>query len=60
MPKPDSELAPLDEPGKRSGEGSRSILPHLQRQAQTRIKVPIRRRDPDAAEDAPDSQPSSS
>jgi len=59
MPKPDTEHAPLDEPCKRSGEGSRSILPHLQRQTQTQIKVPIRRRDPNADE-PPDSQPSPS
>jgi hypothetical protein len=58
MSKSDPEHAPLDEPGKRSGEGSRSILPHLQRQAQTQIKVPVRRTDPDAADEGPDSQPS--
>lgn len=63
MSKSDSEHAPLEEPGKRSGEGSRSILPHLQRQAQTQIKVPIRPRQRDdgqGAHEGPDSQPAAS
>ena len=57
MSSPDSEHAPLDEPGKRSGEGSKTILPHLQRQTQTQIKVPIKRRQPDDADEGPDSEP---
>ena len=58
MSKSDSEHAPLDEPGKRSGEGSKSIVPHLQRQAQTQIKVPIkRRRAPEDLPEGPDSEP---
>jgi hypothetical protein len=44
---PDSQYSPLDEPGNRTGEGSKSILPHLHRQVQTRIKVPLKRLPPD-------------
>jgi hypothetical protein len=61
MSKSDSEHAPLDEPGKRSGEGSKSIVPHLQRQAQTRIKEPIKRRPPpEDSQEGPDAEPSTS
>jgi hypothetical protein len=38
----DTENAPLEEPGKRTGEGSNSILPHLQRQTQTQLRVPVK------------------
>jgi hypothetical protein len=58
MSKSNSEHAPLEEPGKRSGEGSQSIVPHLQRQTQTQIKIPIKRRKPEDQQDPADSQPS--
>jgi hypothetical protein len=48
MPNRHSDDEPLKEPGKRHGEGSKSILPHLQKQTQTQIGTP---------EKAPDSQP---
>jgi hypothetical protein len=54
---PNTQNAPLEEPGKRSGEGSKSILPHLTRQTQTQIKVPVK---PPEAKDSglpEDSQP---
>jgi hypothetical protein len=45
-----------DEPGRRNGEGSESILPHLQRQVQTQIKQPLKKPRPNDA-DGPESQP---
>jgi hypothetical protein len=52
-----SEFSPFDEPGKRTGEGSKSILPHLQRQQQTQLKqkLPKPTTQPDA--DGPESVP---
>jgi hypothetical protein len=44
---PDSQYSQLDEPGNRTGEGSKSILPHLHRQVQARIKPPAKRLTPD-------------
>jgi hypothetical protein len=47
---------PPDEPGKRTGQGSDSIVPHLQRQVQTQIKQPLKKpRPPDA--EGPESMP---
>lgn len=54
---PNTGHGPLEEPGKRTGEGSQSILPHLQRQVQTQIKPPAKKpRPPDA--DGPETEPS--
>ena len=53
---PDSKPAPLDEPGSRSGEGLESILPHVQRQSQSQIKVPMKKRDDNKTE-GPETQP---
>jgi hypothetical protein len=51
----DTENAPLEEPGQRTGEGSDSILPHLHRQAQTQLRVPTRQPKHEA-EPQPDSE----
>lgn len=59
MPNSDTQTAPLDEPGRRQGEGSETIVPHLQRQTQTQLKVPLKRATQPASE-GPDSVPSSS
>ncbi len=48
---PDTENAPLEEPGKRNGEGSGSIMPHLQRQALTQHREPWKR--PNKDDDVP-------
>ena len=53
---PDSKHGPLDEPGKRSGTGAWSILPHLQRQVQTQIKPPAKKQSGDTKE-GPESVP---
>jgi hypothetical protein len=52
---PNSQYPPMEEPGRRTGEGLKSILPHLQRQVQTQIKQPVKRTTPDQP-DAPDSE----
>jgi hypothetical protein len=52
---PDSQYGPLEEPGKRNGEGLQSILPHLQRQVQTQIKPPKKTPDPEV--DDPEAPP---
>lgn len=51
----DTENAPLEEPGKRTGEGSNSIVPHLQRQTQTQLRVPLKQPEREG-ETAPDSE----
>jgi hypothetical protein len=58
MPNSDTPTDPLDEPGRRQGEGSQSIVPHLQRQTQTQIKVPLKRVTHPESE-GPDSVPAS-
>ena len=40
---PNTKPAPLDDPGQRTGEGVDSLLPHLQRQSQSQVKVPIKK-----------------
>jgi hypothetical protein len=56
---PHTDNAPPEEPGKRTGEGSNSILPHLQRQTQTQIRVPTKQPKADGDGGGPDSEPPS-
>ena len=52
---PNSKPAPLEDPGKRTGEGVESLLPHLHRQTQSQLKAPIRKRSDDA--EGPETRP---
>ncbi|MDB5873254.1 MAG: hypothetical protein JWQ07_2696 [Ramlibacter sp.] len=38
---PKRPSVPASEPGKRSGTGVDSLIPHLQRQTQTQVKMPV-------------------
>ena len=51
---PNTETLSEDEPGHRNGEGSSSILPHLQRQTQTQLREPLKRlkQDDDGGQDS--------
>lgn len=55
-----SQFTPQDEPGKRSGEGSASILPHLLRQTQAQPATPSGKTEDGQAESQPPDQNDSS
>ena len=50
MNQPDPRHGHEDEPGHRQGDGSQSILPHLNRQQQTQVQMPQKPLDPPPGE----------